>query len=77
MKKLILAASAVLSLGAGTAFAQGAPGGSVPPVYGSHAFPNQPYQTGMILSGIFGHSKSSPAAADRAVERNVTPTNRG
>ena len=77
MKKIILAASAVLSLGAGTAFAQGVSAGSVPPVYGSHAFSNQPYRTGTIFSEIFGHSKSSQAAADGAVEGNVTPAKRG
>ena len=63
MKKIILVASAVLSPGAGTAFAQGLPAGSVPPVYGSHAFPNQPYQTGTIFSEIFGHSKSEPGGS--------------
>jgi hypothetical protein len=77
MKKIILVASAFLSPGMGTAFAQGLPAGSVPPVYGSHAFPKQPYQTGTIFSELFGHSKSSQAAAERKVERNVTPTNRG
>jgi hypothetical protein len=71
LKKIILVAFAVLSLGMGTASAQGLPAGSQPPVYGSHAFPNQPYQTGTIFSEIFGRSKSSKAAADRAVERNV------
>ena len=77
MKKIIHVAFAVLSLGTGTAFAQGLPAGSVPPAYGSHAFPNHPYQSGTIFSEIFGHSKSCQAAADRTVERSVTPTNRG
>jgi hypothetical protein len=77
MKKIILVASATLSLGMGTAFAQGLPAGSVPPAYGSHAFPNQPYQTRTVFSEIFGHSKSSQAAAERTVERNVTPAKRG
>jgi hypothetical protein len=77
MKMIILVACAVLSLGMGPAFAQGLPAGSVPPVYGSYAFPNQSYQTGTIFSKIFGHSKSSQAAAGRAVERNVTPAKRG
>jgi hypothetical protein len=40
MKKMILAAFAVLGLGMGAAFAQGLPAGTTPPVYGSHAFPN-------------------------------------
>jgi hypothetical protein len=73
MKKIMLVVSAVLSLGMGTAFAQGLPAGSEPPAYGSHAFPNQPRHTGTIFSEIFGHSKSSQAAADRTAQRNVTP----
>jgi hypothetical protein len=44
MKYLLLAAVAVLSLGMGAAFAQGLPAGVGNPVYGSHAFHNQPYQ---------------------------------
>jgi hypothetical protein len=77
MKKIIVVASAVLSLGMGSAFAQGLPAGSVPPVYGSHAFPNQPYRTATIYSEIFGHPKSSRAPVERTVERNVTPAKRG
>jgi hypothetical protein len=38
MKTLILAAVAVLSLGVGAAFAQGAPVGYHSPPYGSQAF---------------------------------------
>ena len=71
MKKLILVASSVLSLGMGTAFAQGLPAGSV--VYGSQPFSNHPRHSGTIFSEIFGHSKSGQAAADRMVQRNVTP----
>jgi hypothetical protein len=41
MKKIILVALAVLSLGMGAAFAQGLPAGTRQPVYGSHAFPNR------------------------------------
>jgi hypothetical protein len=77
MKKLILVTSAVLSLGVGTAFAQGLPPGVANPVYGSHAFPNQSYQTGTIFSQIFGHSKTSQAAADRASVPNVTQAKGG
>jgi hypothetical protein len=40
MKKMILAAFAVLGLGMGAAFAQGLPAGTAPPVYGSQAFAN-------------------------------------
>jgi hypothetical protein len=73
MKKITLVASAVLCLGMDTALAQGMPAGSVPPVYGSHAFPNQPSKPGTIFREIFGHSKSRQAAADRTVQRNVAP----
>jgi hypothetical protein len=38
MKKMILAAFAVLGLSMGAAFAQGLPAGTAPPVYGSQAF---------------------------------------
>jgi hypothetical protein len=71
MKKLILVASAILSLGMGTALAQGLPAGSV--VYGSQPFSNHPRHTATIFSEIFGHSKSDQAAADRMVQRNATP----
>jgi hypothetical protein len=84
MKKIILAASAFLSLGGmGTAFAHtptmggGLPPSYTGPVYGSHAFDNQPagaHQTGeTVFSRIFGHSKSSQAVAHQTVEPNVTP----
>ena len=67
MKTLILAAAAVLSLGTGAAFAQGLPQGSEPPVYGSHAFPNQPYHNTWIFSRIFSHSKDSQVAGQHGV----------
>jgi hypothetical protein len=70
MKKIILVASAVLSLGMGPALAQGLPPGLV--VYGSQASSNHPPKTGTIFSKIFGHSQSSQAAADRTVQRHVT-----
>jgi hypothetical protein len=82
MKRIILVAAAVLSLGGmGTAFAHSPNGGGLPPniagpVYGAHAFDDPPsaHQTGKtVFSQIFGHSKSSPAAADRTVEPNVAP----
>ena len=73
MKKIILVALGVLSLGMSTAFAQGLPAGAVAPIYGSHAFPDRPRQTGTIFSEIFGHSKSGQAAAKRVVQRNVAP----
>jgi hypothetical protein len=66
MKKMILAASAVLGLGIGAAFAQGLPAGTEPPVYGSQAFPDQPYHTGTIFQKSFGHSKDGQARADGA-----------
>ena len=73
MKKMILAVFAVLGLGMGTAFAQGLPAGTVPPVYGSQAFPDQPYHTGTIFQEIFGHSKGDQAPADRTAEPGATP----
>jgi hypothetical protein len=79
MKKIILAASAFLSLGGmGTAFAHspttggGLPVNSTGPVYGSHAFDNQPagaHRTGeTVFSLIFGHSKTSPAVAHQPTD---------
>jgi hypothetical protein len=50
MKQIILVASATLSLGMGTAFAQGMPAGDRHAVYGSHASPNQ--QTGTIERNV-------------------------
>ena len=41
MKAMILAAVAALSLGLGTAFAQGVPAGTQPPHYGASAASNQ------------------------------------
>jgi hypothetical protein len=58
MKKMILAAAAVLGLSMGTGFAQGLPAGTQPPVYGSQAFRDQPYHTGTMFQEIFSHSTS-------------------
>jgi hypothetical protein len=66
MKKMILAAFAVLGLGMGAAFAQGVPAGTVPPVYGSQAFPDQPYHIRTVWQEIFGHSTDREATADGA-----------
>jgi hypothetical protein len=54
MKTMILAAATVVSLGVSNAFAFGA---SImqPSVYATHAFPNEPYHTGTVFSGIFCH----------------------
>ena len=70
MKSVIFAAMAGLSLGlgAGVANAQGLPPNVGPPVYGSHAFANQPYQTGTVFSEILGHAE----AADKPAERDAT-----
>ena len=54
MKNMILAAVAVLSLGVGSAFAQGKPPGDDPGT-APQAFPNEPYHTGTVFSEIFGH----------------------
>ena len=65
MKKIILAAATILSLGTGASFAQGLPPGSTPPEYGSRAFTGQPHNNKSFLSELFGHSKSNQAEADQ------------
>jgi len=66
MKPMILAAVAVLSLGVGSAFAQGKPPGDDPGT-APQAFPNEPYHTGPVFSEIFGHhAPSKPAVAQNA-----------
>jgi hypothetical protein len=50
VKQIIHVASAILSLGMGTAFAQGIPAGDRHGVYGSHPSPNQ--QTGTIERNV-------------------------
>jgi hypothetical protein len=57
MKELLIAVVATLSL-VGPAFAQGLPPGTTAPVYGSHAFPNAPYEP--AFSKLFGHKTSVP-----------------
>ena len=52
--KTLLVAAAVGLLGMSTAFAQGLPGGSQPPVYGTHAFPQQKYQSESVFSRMWG-----------------------
>jgi hypothetical protein len=73
MKKMILAAFAVFGLGMASAFAQGLPAGTVPPVYGSQAFPDQPYHTGTVFQEIFGHSKGDQPPVDWTTEQSGTP----
>ena len=66
MKTMILAAVAVLSLGVGSAYAQGKPPGNDPGT-APQAFPNEPYHTGTVFSELFGHhTKSSPVVAHNA-----------
>ena len=66
MKIMVLAAVAVLSLGVGSAFAQGKPPGNDPGT-APQAFPNEPYHTGTVFSEIFGHhTMSSPVVAHNA-----------
>ncbi len=66
MKNMILATLALLSLGVGSAFAQGKPPGNDPGT-APQAFPNEPYHTGTVFSEIFGHhTKSSPVVAHNA-----------
>jgi hypothetical protein len=75
MKNTILAALAVLSLGVGSAFAQGKPPGEDPGT-APQAFPNEPYHTGTVFSelfhGVFGHPANDSAVANRATSPNAT-----
>lgn len=73
MKKMVLAAFAILGFGMGTAFAQGLPAGTVPPVYGSQAFPDQPYHTGTVFQEIFGHAKGGQPPTDGTAEQSAAP----
>jgi hypothetical protein len=66
MKKIILAAAATLSLGAGTAFAQGRPDEPMQPIYGSKAFSNQQYHEKSVFSEIFGKQKNRQTTAEQA-----------
>jgi hypothetical protein len=68
MKKIFLAGLTVLSLGAGSAFAQGMPAGLYPYSYteaGSPAHRNDPQVhflgQGTVIGKIFGHSNSDQA----------------
>jgi hypothetical protein len=80
MKTTILAALAVLSLGVGTAFAQGKPPGEDPGT-APQAFPNAPYHTGTVFSelfhGVFGQPNTGSAVANRATSPNATPAKGG
>jgi hypothetical protein len=74
MKSMILAALAVLSLGADTAFAQGKPPGDDPGT-APQAFPNEPYHTGTVFSelyhDLFGDSKTGSAEAKKTTAQNA------
>jgi hypothetical protein len=65
MKKLIIAALTVASLGAGGAFGQGVPPGYVPPTYGSQAFAGQHNEPthflgqNTVLGKLLRHTDSS------------------
>ncbi len=66
MKKLVLAALTVASLGAGGAFAQGVPPGYTPQTYGSQAFadhrndpPTHFLGQNTVLGKLFRHSDTS------------------
>lgn len=76
MKKMIIAAFAVATLGMGTALAQGLPAGTAPPVYGSQAFPNQPYHSGTVFSWIL-HDLRGDRAVERTAERHATKVKGG
>jgi hypothetical protein len=72
MKKTLLAVFTVLSLGTGSAFAQGLPAGSTPPVYGKYAFTNHVNDPqvhllgqGTVFGRLFGHSNNRQVAANK------------
>jgi hypothetical protein len=71
MKKMIIAVSAAATLGMGTALAQGLPAGTAPPVYGSQAFPHQPYHDGTVFSKILDHLRGDQTV-ERTAERHAT-----
>ncbi len=74
VKAMSLTAFAVLSLNVGTAFAQGLPAGTVPPVYGAQAFSDHTRPVlhflgdGTVFAKLFGHSRGGQAAADHTAE---------
>ncbi len=76
MKRIVLAAFAIVSLSAGTSFAQGKPPGTDPGT-APQAFPNEPYHTGTVFSEIFGHSKNLPVPTHTTADRNGAPANGG
>jgi hypothetical protein len=57
MNRLLIAVVAALSL-VGPAFARGVPPGTSAPAYGSHAFPDTPFEPAFFK--LFGHKTSSP-----------------
>jgi hypothetical protein len=72
MKKTLIAAFTVLSLGTGSAFAQGLPPGVAAPSYGTYAFTdhsNEPQVhflgQGTVFGRLFGHSDNNQAAANK------------
>jgi hypothetical protein len=72
MKRTVLTALTIMALGGGVAFAQGKPPGTDPGT-APQAFPNEPYHTGTVFSEIFGHSRSTPEAANKtAAARNTS-----
>lgn len=78
MKKMLLVAAAMLSLGMGTAFAVNGGTTTKDPQYGTYAFPNQEYKTGTVFSeiydGLFGHRDRGQTDLTRTSE-NDTKTN--
>jgi hypothetical protein len=62
MTKLLIAVAVTLGLAA-PAFAQGLPPGVNSPAYGTHAFPNTPYENGTVFSKLFGHKTVRDADA--------------
>jgi hypothetical protein len=80
MTKMFLVVLFGSCVGAGAAFAGGSgssggglPAGTVPPVYGSQAFPNQPYHTGTMFQEILDYLKYGHAQPARMSERDAPP----
>jgi hypothetical protein len=73
MKKLLIGLAATLGF-VGPVFAQGVPPGTSAPAYGSHAFPNTPYEPALFK--LFGH-KPSPKDASDVNTSSPPPTTNG
>ncbi|HYZ24670.1 MAG TPA: hypothetical protein VE690_21175 [Rhodopila sp.] len=69
MRVLLIAAVAAV-IGAGSAFAQGLPPGTTQE-YGTHAFPNQPYQDKTVFSQLLERFQTNHNAPVRSAETSA------